>query len=104
MTLAQATESLERLKEQVAVGIEKSYSKVERTKNLVKVASEIVTLRQESERLAKNLLTQGLVLASERRQATAVLQKAQADFLQATLAHLLAWAELEQAVGRTPGL
>jgi outer membrane protein TolC len=102
--LAQATENLSRLKEQVAVGIEKSYNKVERTKNLVQVAVEIVKLRQESERLAENQLAQGVVLASERRQATAAMQKAQADFLQARLGHLLAWAELEQAVGRTPGL
>jgi outer membrane protein TolC len=62
-----------------------------------------VKLRQESERLAENQLTQGVVLVSERRQATADTYKAQADFLQANLGYLLAWAELEQAVGRTPG-
>jgi outer membrane protein TolC len=88
----------------LAVGIGKSYSKVERTKKLVEVADEIVKLRQENERLAENQLVQGLVLVSERRQATAAMQKAQADFLQARLGHLLAWAALEQAVGHTPGL
>jgi outer membrane protein TolC len=102
--LGQAMENLSRLKEQVAVGIRKTYSKVERTKSLVQVADEIVRLRRESERLAENQLTQGVVLVSARRQATAAMQKAQADFLQASLGHLLAWAELEQAVGRTPGL
>ena len=102
--LAQATENLTRLKEQVAVGIRKSYSKVERTKHLVQVANEIVKLRQESGRLAENQLTVGVVLVSESRQATAAMQKAQADFLQASLGHLLALAELEQAVGHTPGL
>ncbi len=102
--LAQATENVRRLREQVTVGIGKSYSKVERTKNLVQVVNEIVELRQESDRLAGNQLTQGVVLVSERRQATAAMQKAQADFLQASLEHLLAWAELEQTVGRTPGL
>ena len=102
--LAQATENLGRLRDQVAVGIGKSYSKVERTKKLVEVADEIVKLRQENERLAENQLVQGLVLVSERRQATAAMQKAQADFLQARLGHLLAWAALEQAVGHTPGL
>ena len=102
--LGQATENLRRLREQVAVGIRKSYSKVERTKSLVRVANEIVKLRQENERLAENQLAQGVVLVSERRQATAAMQKAQADFLQASLGYLLAWAELEQAVGRTPGL
>jgi len=30
--------------------------------------------------------------------------KPQADYLQASLGYLLTWAELEQTVGRTPGL
>jgi outer membrane protein TolC len=101
--LEQAEENLRRLKEVVAVGIERSYNKVERTKNLVQVANEVVKLRQESERLAQNQLTQGVVLVSERRQATAATYKAEADYLQASLGYLLAWAELEQAVGHTPG-
>lgn len=101
--LAEAQQNLQRLKEEVAVAIERSYNKVERTKSLVEVASQVVKLRQESERLAENQLTQGVLLVSERRQATAATYKAQADFLQARLGYLLAWAELEQAVGRTPG-
>jgi outer membrane protein TolC len=101
--LAQAEENLQRLKDEVAVGIERSYNKVERTKNMVEVANQVVKLRQESERLAVNQLSQGVVLVSERRQATSASYKAQADFLQASLGYLFAWAELEQAVGRTPG-
>jgi outer membrane protein TolC len=102
--LAEAEENLTRLKEEVAVGIERSYNKVEQTKHLVQVANQVVKLRQESERLAQNQLTQGSTLVSELRQATAETYKAQADYLQASLGYLLAWAELEQAVGRTPGL
>ena len=68
--LAQAGENLRRLKEEVAVGIERSYNKVERTRNMVQVANQVVKLRQESERLAQNQLTQGVILVSERRQAT----------------------------------
>ena len=102
--LAQVEENLRRLKDQVAVGIEKSYNKLERTKSLVQVANQVVKLRQESERLAQNELTQDVVLVSERRQATAATYKAQADYLQASLGYLLAWAELEQAVGHRPGL
>ena len=101
--LAQAEENVRRLKDEVAVSIERSYNKVQRTKSVVEVAQQVVKLRQESERLAENQLTQGVVLVSERRQATADTYKAQADFLQANLGYLLAWAELEQAVGRTPG-
>ncbi len=102
--LAQAEENLRRLKEQVAVGIELSYNKVRQTRNLVQVANQVVKYRQEGERLAGNQLTQGVSLISDRRQATAAAYKAQADFLQASLGYLLAWAELEQAVGRTPGI
>jgi outer membrane protein TolC len=102
--LAQAEENLQRLKEEVAVGIERTYNKVQRTRNLVQVANQVVKLRQESERLTGNEFTQGVALMSDRRQATAATYKAQADLLQASLGYMLAWAELEQAVGRTPGL
>jgi outer membrane protein TolC len=102
--LEQAEENLSRLKDDVAVEIERSYSKLERTKSLVQVAGEVVRLRQEGERLAQNQLVQGVVLASERSQATAARYKAQADLLQANLGYLLARAELDQAVGRTPGI
>jgi outer membrane protein TolC len=71
---------------------------------MVQVANQVVKLRQESERLAENQRNQGVILVSDRRQATAVSYQAQADFLQADLGYLLAWAELQQAVGRTPGL
>jgi outer membrane protein TolC len=102
--LAEAEENVERLKEEVAVSIERGYNKVERTKNMVNVASQVAKLRQESERLATNQLAQGVVQVSERRQAAAGSYKAQAELLQASLGYLLARAELEEAVGRTPGL
>ena len=102
--LAQAEENLRRLKDQVAVSIQRDYDKLERTRSLVGVARQVVELRQESERLAQNQLSQGVVLVADRRQSTAATYKAQADYLQASLGYLLAWAELEQAVGRTPGL
>ena len=102
--LAEAEENLRRLKDEVAVTIQRSYNKVERTRNMVQVANEVVKLRQESERLAENQKNQGVILVSDRRQATAASYQAQADFLQAHLGYLLAWAELQQAVGRTPGL
>lgn len=101
--LAEAEENLRRLKEEIAVAIKKTYNKMERTKSLVEVADQVVRLRQENERLAENQVGQGLVLVSEHRQATAASYKAQTDLLEANLGYLLAWAELEQAVGRTPG-
>jgi outer membrane protein TolC len=101
--LAEAEENLTRLKEEVAVSIERSYNKVERTKNMVAVAQQALNLRQESERLTQNQLAQDVVLISDRRQAAAATYKAQADFLQASLGYYLAWAELQETVGQTPG-
>jgi outer membrane protein TolC len=102
--LAEAEQNVERLKERVAVSIERSYNKVERTRSMVNVASEVAKLRRESERVATNQLAHAVVQVSERRQATAASYKAQADLLQASLGYLLARAELEETVGRTPGL
>ena len=101
--LEESEQNLEHLKEQVAVAIERSYNKLERTRNMVKVAAQAAKLREESERLANNQQQQGLVLISDVRHATAANYKAKADLLQANLAYLLAWAELERTVGRTPG-
>jgi outer membrane protein TolC len=101
--LAQAQENVERLKEAISVQIERSLNKMERTKQMLHVAAEVVRLRKEGERVSENQLSQGVVLVSARRQASAASYKAQADLLQAELAHLLARAELEQTIGRTPG-
>jgi len=85
------------------VAIERSYNKLERTRSMVNVAAQAAKLREESERLANNQQQQGVILISDVRHATAANYKAKADLLQANLAYLLAWAELERTVGRTPG-
>lgn len=102
--IAEAEQNLEHLKEQVAVAVERSYNKLERTRNMVDVATEAAKLRAESERLTKSQEQQGIVLISDVRQATTASYKAKADLLQANLAYLLSWAELQRTVGRTPGV
>lgn len=102
--LSEAEQNLEHLKEQVAVAIERSYNKLERTRSMVSVATQVAKLREESERLATNQSAHGVVLISDVRQATAANYKAKAELLQANLGYLLAWAELERTVGRVPGL
>jgi len=101
--LEEAEQNLEHLKEQVAVAVERSYNKLERTRSMVNVAAQAAKLREESERLAHNQEQQGLVLISDVRHASAANYKAKADLLGANLAYLLAWAELQKTVGRTPG-
>jgi outer membrane protein TolC len=102
--LGEAEQNLEHLKEQVAVAVERNYNKLERTRNMVNVATQVAKLRQESERLSTNQAAQGAVLISDVRHATAANYQAKADLLQASLGYLLAWAELERTVGRAPGL
>jgi outer membrane protein TolC len=102
--LAEAEENLRRMKDDVAAAIEKTYNKLQRAKSIVGVADQVVELRKESERLAQNQSAQGEVLVSARSEAAAATYKAQADSLQASLGYLLAWAELQQQAGITPGL
>jgi outer membrane protein TolC len=101
--LGEAEQNLEHLKEQVAVAIERGYNKLERTRSMVNVATQVAKLRQESERLSTNQAAQGVVLISDVRHATSANYQAKADLLQASLGYLLAWAELERTVGRAPG-
>jgi outer membrane protein TolC len=102
--LSEAEQNLEHLKEQVAVAIERSYNKLERTRSMVNVATQVANLREESERLATNQSAQGVLLISDVRHATAANYEAKAELLQARLGYLLAWAELQRTVGRPPGL
>jgi outer membrane protein TolC len=101
--LAEAEENLRRLKDDVASDVKRTYNKLTQTKSLIAVATQVVSLRQESERLAQNQLTQGIVNVSDRRQASAAAYKSQADLLRANLNYLTAWAELQRTVGQTPG-
>jgi len=101
--LAEAQENVERLKQAVAVEIEQSANKVEQTRKMLEVATEVVRLRTESERVAENQLKEGVMLVSARRQASAKTYQAQADLLQAQLSYMLAQAELQQTIGRSPG-
>jgi outer membrane protein TolC len=102
--LGEAEQNLEHLKEEVAVDVERTYNKLVRTKSMVSVATQVAELRQESERLATDQAAQGVVLISDVRNAAAANYKAKADLLQATLGYVLARAELERTVGRSPGL
>jgi outer membrane protein TolC len=102
--LAQAEENLQRLKDNISAQVERNYNAVERIKNLVAVADQVVTLRRESERLSHNQVTQGVVTVANVLDAASATYKSQVELLQANLNYLLAWAELKQTIGETPGL
>jgi outer membrane protein TolC len=97
--LREAEENLERLRDDTAVQVDQTYDKLLRTKQMVEVAQQLVTLRTEGERLASNQLQQGATLISERRKASAESYQAHADLLQASLAYVLTRAELDRTIG-----
>jgi len=102
--LAQAEENLKRLKDSISAQVERTYNALERTKNLMAVADQVVALRRENERLSHNQVTQGVVTVANTFEATSATYKSQVDLLQANLNYMLAWAELKQTIGQTPGL
>jgi outer membrane protein TolC len=102
--LAQAEENLKRLKDSISAQVERTYNALERTKNLVAVADQVVALRRENERLSHNQVTQGVVTVANTLEATSATYKSQVDLLQANLNYMLAWAELKQTIGQTPCL
>jgi outer membrane protein TolC len=102
--LAEAEENLTRLKDSISALVERNYNALERTRNLVAVADQVVALRRESERLSKNQVTEGVVTVANTLQAASATYKSQVDLLQANLNYMLTWAELKQTIGQTPGL
>jgi len=102
--LAEAEENLQRLKDNISAQVERDYNALERTKNLVAVADQVVALRRENERLSHNQVTEGVVTVANTLEAASATYKSQADLLQANLNYMLAWAELKQTIGQTPGL
>jgi outer membrane protein TolC len=102
--LAEAQENLQRLKDDISAQVERTFDALERTKTLVAVADQVVALRRENERLSHNQVTQGVVTVANTLQAASATYKSQVDLLQANLNYMLAWAELKQTIGQTPGL
>ena len=100
--LAQAKENLARVSDDVELQVQTAYNKLERTRQMVAVSQELVTLRVESRRVTAEQLTHGAVLRSvaavsvaQELEATALLLQSRLDFIQAV-------AEMNEAIGRTP--
>lgn len=100
--LAQAQENLARLRDEVELRVSTAYNKLERTRQMVAVSQELVTLRGESRRVASEQLTRGATLRSQAATSVAQELDAKALLLQSRLDYVQAAAELDQATGRTP--
>jgi outer membrane protein TolC len=100
--LAQAKENLARLRDDVELRVSTAYNRVERTRQMVAVSQELVTLRGESRRVTSEQLTRGAALRSLAAASLAQELEAKALLLQSRLDYVQAAAELDQATGQTP--
>lgn len=96
---SQAEENLARIDKRIGIEIDKVYRKLDRSKQMVDVAREALSLCQENARLSENGLKAGTVTAAKHAETVAALRKAEMGELQASLEYRLARAELDQIRG-----
>jgi multidrug efflux pump subunit AcrB/outer membrane protein TolC len=96
---SQAEENLARIDKRIGIEIDKAYRKLERSKQMVDVAREALTLCRENARLSENGLKAGTVTAAKHAETVAALRKAEMDELQASLEYRLAGDDLERIRG-----
>jgi outer membrane protein TolC len=95
VNLAQQTDELE-------VQVNAAYDKVEQIQGLVDVASSVMNLRTEAERVTDRQFEQSSSLLSERLKAHALATEAHASFVEAALQLSLAQNEVKKAIGQMP--
>ena len=83
----------------LGIEIDKAYRKLERSKQMVDVAREALSLCRENMRLSENGLKAGTVTAAKHAETVAALKKADMDDLQASLQYRLAGADLQRITG-----
>jgi outer membrane protein TolC len=100
--LAQAQENLARVKEEIELRVQTAYNKLERTRQMVKVADELLALRAESRRVFAQQMQQGAALRSQAEAAAARELDARTLVLQSQLEYIQARDEMTEAMGQTP--
>lgn len=100
--LAQAGENLARVTDEVELAVQVAYNKVQRTREMVAVSEELLTLRTESNRVATQQLKLGAALGSLAANAAAQEFEARTLLLQSQLDYVQARDELTLAMGLTP--
>lgn len=100
--LAKAEENLARVKEEVELRVQTAYNKLERTRQMMKVSEELLTLRTESHRVSLQQLQEGSALRSQADSAAARELEAKTLLLQSQLEYIQANDEMTEAMGQTP--
>jgi len=99
--LSQAKENLAKLTDAVEVSVQTAYNKLERTRQMLKVSEEVLSLRTESNRVRQQELLRGAALNSQADTATAQEYDAKALLLQSQLDYFEAHDEVIHAMGGT---
>lgn len=97
--LAQAEENLKRIRQRVALDVEKAWHKLEKSRDLAKVAAAAVVLRQEAARITRDQAELGAATAAAASEASAALAEAKAQQIEAEFFSRVAQAELNRTVG-----
>ncbi len=98
--VSQASENQRRVRNRVEIDLGKLRRKVETAGLMVEVAEEACALNVEKARIAANEQKTGLISAAKMAEAEASARSAQADALAARLGLDLAYAELDQLLGK----
>jgi outer membrane protein TolC len=96
---SQAEENLARIDKRIVIEIDKVYRKLERSKQMVDVAREALSLSRENARLSENRLKAATVTTARHAEAVATLKKVEMEELQASLEYRLVKSELEKTIG-----
>lgn len=96
---SQAKENLARIDKRIVIEIDKVYRKLERSKQMVDVAREALSLSRENARLSENGISAGTVTIAKHTEAVAALKRAEMDELQASLQYRLVQSELDRIRG-----
>jgi multidrug efflux pump subunit AcrB/outer membrane protein TolC len=96
---SQAEENLARIDKRIGIDIDKAYRKLDRSKEMMDVAREALSLCRENARFSENGLKAGTVTSAKHAETVAALKRAEMDELQASLQCRLAGAELDRITG-----
>lgn len=100
--LAQAKENLARVTDDVELRVETALNKLDRTKEMVNVSEQLLTLRTESSRVTAQQVVSGEALQSQADAGVAQELDAKTMLLAAQLDYVQAHDELLQAMGMAP--
>src|SRR6185369_13058648 len=93
---SQAEENLTRIDKRIGIDIDKAYRKLERSKQMMDVAREALSLSKENARLSETGIKAGTVTSAKHAETVAALRRAEMREMQASLQYRLADSELRK--------